>query len=83
LFRFLVKKSPSPPDSIDRLVRGFRKTVKWFVAHAHFTAETPAPVEERDLQGKFLAFELAIFGMVGTYFTGTDELDEILQRANQ
>jgi hypothetical protein len=53
------------------------------MAHAHFTAKPPAPVDERDLQGKFQAFELAILGMVGTYFAGAGVLDEILQRANQ
>ncbi len=83
LFRFLVKGNLSPPASIDGLVREFRKTAKWFMAHAHFTAEPAAPVAERDLQGRFRAFEGAIFGMVGTYFAGADAIDEILKRANQ
>jgi hypothetical protein len=39
LFRFLVKGSPSPPARIDALVKEFKRTAKWFMAHAHFTAE--------------------------------------------
>jgi hypothetical protein len=38
LFRFLVKGCLSPPASIDRLVREFEKTAKWFMAHAHFSS---------------------------------------------
>ena len=83
LFQFLVKRCLSPPDSIDRLVTEFGKTAKWFMAHAHFSAEPVVPVEERELRERFQAFEGAIFGMVGTYFAGVDALDEILQRANR
>ena len=83
LFRYLVKGSLSPPASIDRLVTEFGKTAKWFMARAHFTAVPPSPVDEQDLQGKFQAFEGAIFGMVGTYFAGAGAIDEILKRANR
>jgi hypothetical protein len=83
LFQFLVKASRSPPPSIEQLVKSFKKTRDWFMRYDHFPADPQARVDEGDLQEQFRAFELAIHGMVGTYFAGVDVLDEILQQANQ
>jgi hypothetical protein len=83
LFRFLMRNELSRADVNQRLVIDFKKARNWFMDRAHLRDETAPQVPEAELQTKFSSFEGMLHSFVGDFFTGTKELDEILQQANQ
>ncbi len=82
LFRFLVRNEPSRGDVNKRLVSDFKKMRKWFMDLTHLRASGVLEIDERELQTQFNSFEGMLHSFVGDFFTGTSELDEILQQAN-
>ena len=83
LFRFLMRNEPSRADVNQRLVDDFKKLRKWFMSLAHFSGKTRPKVDEDELRTQFSKFEVMLHSFVGDFFTGTADLDEILQQANQ
>lgn len=83
LFRFLMRNEPSHADVNKRLVDDFKKVRQWFMDLTHLRANKAPDVDEDELQTQFGKFEGMLHSFVGNFFTGTAELDEILQHANQ
>jgi len=82
LFRFLMRNEPSRPRVNERLVADFKKTRGWFMDRAHIRRKKPPQVDENELRSQFTKFEKMLHSFVGSFFTGTRQLDDILQAAN-
>jgi len=82
LFRFLMRREPTQGQVNERLVKDFERVKGWFMKSAHFGAGEPVQVMEGELQERFSAFERMLHSFVGSFFTTTKELDEILRQAN-
>ena len=61
------------------IIRAFDAEYKFFVEKAHLAKEVP---DDSGLIEHFEAFERAFHSSVGSYFTGKEELDAILQKTN-
>lgn len=83
LFRALMRNEPTRVQVNQRLVADFKKLSKWFMALTHLRADAAPTVDEPELQLQFKKFETTLHCFVGNFFTGTNQLDEILQQANQ
>ncbi|MCJ7589121.1 MAG: hypothetical protein MUQ00_14655 [Candidatus Aminicenantes bacterium] len=83
LFRFLMRKEPSEVEVNQRLVFDFKKVRKWFMRLTHFRDKITPEVDKTELQTQFSNFEGMLHSFVGDFFTGTRELDDIIQQANQ
>lgn len=83
LFRFLMRNEPMRADVNARLAADFERLRKWFMALTHLRAGKMPKVDEHELQNQFGKFEGMLHSFVGDFFTGTAELDEILQQANR
>ena len=83
LFRFLMRNEPTRADLNQRLVADFKRIRSWFMSWAHFRDTSAPGVVEDELQAQFGKFEGMSHSFVGDFFTGTSELDEILQQANE
>lgn len=83
LFRFLMRKEPMQPAENERLVKDFKKMRDWFMNRAHLRRSGASPIDESELHTQFGKFEGMLHSFVGSFFTGTKELDEILRKANQ
>ena len=77
-----MRRDPSGGEVNERTVKVFKDTRDWFMKLTHLR-ETAAPiVPEDELQARFREFEITLYSFVGGFFTGTRELDVILQQAN-
>ena len=83
LFRFLMRNEPSRAEVNQRLVSDFAKMRSWFMSLTHLRDKEIPEVDEGELQRQFSKFEGMLHSFVGDFFTGTKEIDEILQQANQ
>ena len=83
LFRFLMRNEPSHLRLNERLVADFKKTRDWFMGLTHVRSEEPPQVDEGELRLQFTRFEGMLHSFVGHFFTGTRQLDDILQDANE
>lgn len=83
LIRALTRRLTTPAQVNLRLAEEIKEIHKWFVKRTHLRRDTTAKVDEKDLQAKFEYFEGIIHNFVGSFFTGTTDLDAILQDANQ
>jgi hypothetical protein len=82
LFRCLMRLHPTTAEINSRLVDDFKKIRAWFMAFTHLRQDKAPEVNELTLQAKFNAFESMLHSFVGEFFTGTAEIDDILQQAN-
>lgn len=83
LFRVLMRKEPLQSAVHQRLVKDFKKMRGWFMDQTHLPREEVRQVAESELQTQFKRFEGMLHSFVGNYFTGVNELDEILRQANE
>ena len=83
LFQWLMKQDPSHAAVNQRLVSSFKDIRQWFMALTHLRRTAPPQVDEEQLCKRFEAFEKTLHSFVGSFFTGTRELDAILQQTNQ
>jgi hypothetical protein len=83
LFRFLMRNEPSWAEVNQRLVAEFSKIRRWFMELTHVRQKKAPEVEEDELQAQFGKFERMLHSFVGSFFTGTAEIDEILRQANE
>lgn len=83
LFRYLMRNEPYKARVNRRLVDEFKGMREWFMAFTHLRRDGAPQVDERDLQLHFYRFERMLHSFVGDFFTGSTELDDILQQANQ
>lgn len=83
LFRFLMRQEPSQAQVNQRVASDFEKMHKWFMKLTHIRANEAPKVDENELHTQFSKFEGMLYSFVGGFFTGTAELDEILQQTNQ
>jgi hypothetical protein len=83
LFRFLMRNEPSRGDVNKLIVSDFKKIRGWFMDLTHLRATEAPKIDEYELQMQFRKFEGMLHSFVGDFFTGTAELDDILQQANQ
>jgi hypothetical protein len=82
LFRYLMLKEPTQAQVNERLVNDFERIRRWFMDWTHLRTEN-VQMNESELQIRFSAFESMLHSFVGSFFTTTKELDEILQQTNQ
>ncbi len=82
LFRHLMAGDSAHAEMVKRVVSAFKQTHAYFKAHAHLTTELRTH-NEVDLQKEFEAFEKALHSFVGGFFTGTREIDAIIEQANR
>lgn len=82
LFRYLMRSEPTRANVNQRLVAEFKEMHDWFMRLAHLRAKRPPDIPEEELNTQFNRFEGMIHSFVGDFFTGTAELDDILQQAN-
>lgn len=83
LFRHLMRSEPLHASANRRLVEDFKRMRDWFMRLTHLRADSAPQVAEEELQQYFYRFEAMLHSFVGDFFTGSDELDDILQQANQ
>jgi hypothetical protein len=85
LFRFLMRQEPTNAQVNERLVENFKRLHKWFMDLTHLRTkyEKVPHINESELKKQFEVFEGILHSFVGNFFTGTEELDEILKQANQ
>ncbi|MCX5645818.1 MAG: hypothetical protein NTZ17_14245 [Phycisphaerae bacterium] len=83
LFQYLMRQEPSRAEVSQRLVSDFKKMRDWFMDLTHLRRDKTPTVDEYELRAQFSKFEGVLHSFVGDFFTGTAELDEILQQANQ
>lgn len=83
LFRFLMRQEPTQAQVNQRVVSDFKRMREWFMGLTHLRDREASKVDENELQTQFSKFEGMLYSFVGDFFTGTAELDEILQQANQ
>jgi len=79
LYRRYNEAGLEPPARLDVQ---FKTERDWFTARAHLVREEKKVPTEDGLKEHFIAFENALFALVGQYFDGTNELDAILNQAN-
>lgn len=81
LYRTLDRREEEfiPPWVLD----AFHKEYKFFVTRAHLAIKFDKVPSDDGLVDHFQAFERAFHSSVGQYFTGKQELDEILQDTNR
>jgi hypothetical protein len=82
LFRYLVRSYPGRTEANKRAVTAFKTIFTWFMDRAHLPASPTTPVSEDELQTHFQHFEAILHSFVGSFFTGTAELDDVIQQAN-
>ena len=82
LARLLVNASTVPIEATQRLIDTFREERKWFVDLAHFTANPRTGVSVEQLIEHFESLCNAIHSIVGSYYVGIDEIDEIIANNN-
>jgi len=64
------------------IIKAFDAEYKFFVARAHLSISVDKIPDNEDLVKHFEAFERAFHSLVGPYFSGKEELDDILQDTN-
>jgi len=82
LFRHLMRQEPSAGALNRRVAEDFKGIREYFMRWTHLRQEMHEP-DESELKGKFSSFEAMLHSFVGGFFTGTVELDAILQQANE
>ncbi|MFG0243666.1 MAG: hypothetical protein ACF8R9_12840 [Phycisphaerales bacterium JB054] len=80
LYRRFADAGLDPPK---RLVEVFERERRWFTERAHLVRDHEKLPSDEGLDEHFTAFENALFSLVGPYFAGKQEIDAILQQANQ
>lgn len=83
LFQHLARQNPNSGPVNARIVADFKRVHKWFMERAHLRKTVMQPVPEATLTEHFELFESILHSFVGDYFTGTAELDHVLQQANR
>lgn len=78
-----MRNEPSRGDVNKLIVSDFKKIRGWFMDLTHLRATEAPKIDEYELQMQFRKFEGMLHSFVGDFFTGTAELDDILQQANQ
>lgn len=64
-------------------IKAFDEEYDFFVGRAHLARSAPGIPSDEGLVTHFEAFETAFHSLVGPYFSGKKELDDILQETNQ
>ncbi len=82
LFEILARAEAPGADVNERIVKAFQDVREWFMDRAHLRTDGVPAVDEAELRRQFEAFENILHSFVGSFFTGTKELDAILQSAN-
>lgn len=77
-----TKDSPESESIPPWVLDAFHKEYKFFVKRAHLAIEVDDVPTEDGLEDHFQAFERAFHSLVGQYFSGKEELDDILQETN-
>lgn len=80
LYRRFVDTELKPSS---RLIDAFEAERKWFTRSAHLVREPAKVPTGDDLLHHFATFESALHSLVAPYFAGKQEIDAILQQANQ
>jgi hypothetical protein len=83
LFRLLMRNDSTHAETNARLTAAFKEIREWFMRYTHLRSDQAPAVDEAELKRRFESFERILHSFVGGYFTGTKELDVILQQANR
>jgi hypothetical protein len=65
------------------IIKAFDEEYKFFVSRAHLARSVPGIPSDEGLIKHFESFETAFHSLVGPYFSGKKELDDILQETNK
>lgn len=80
LYLRFVESGITPPM---RLIRTFEVERKWFIARAHLVRDSAKSPSDDDLDEHFEFFERTLHSLVAPHFAVQQELNDILQQANQ
>lgn len=80
LYQRFVEAGLTPPE---RLISIFKTERRWFTSRAHLVRECAKVPTDDGLSEHFESFERTLHSLVAPHFTVQQELDDILQQANQ
>jgi hypothetical protein len=80
LYQRFVEAGFTPPE---RLISIFETERRWFTSRAHLVRESAKVPTDDGLSEHFESFERTLHSLVAPHFTVQQELDDILQQANQ
>jgi hypothetical protein len=66
-----------------RLMKHFKDERQWFLGRAHVPNDERKRRGDEGLEERFESFEDALYSLVGQYFAGKKEIDDILAKANK
>ncbi len=81
LFEIAARLNPGNATANQGAVREFEKLSKWFVKWAHFPREERMH-DESELVRKFTEYETILHSLFGSFFAGTEDLDDVLRETN-
>jgi len=82
LFEQFVPESQMTSEVLIISVNQWWQTTDWFMKRAHDNGEVDAACDEQELHSKFIEFESFLGTLSQSFYSNTDELDEILEEAN-
>lgn len=80
LYQRFVESGVTPPK---RLIHTFEKERRWFTARAHLVRDSAKLPSDDGLDEHFESFERTLHSLVAPHFAVQQELNDILQQANQ
>lgn len=80
LFQRFVESGVAPPN---RLIKTFVQERQWFTNRAHLVRDSDKLPSDEGLGEHFESFERTLHSLVAPHFTVQQELNDILQQANQ
>lgn len=82
LFQGMAPENAPWDDTLNPVLDQWLKVTKWFVGRAHVSQDTDSHFPSEDLRHNFSLFEKALAAAIRPFFTTLEELDAILQNAN-
>ena len=82
LFERFVPESQTNSEVLTISVNRWWQTTEWFMKRAHDNGKVDAECDEQELHSKFIEFESFLGTLSQSFYSNTDELDEILEEAN-
>jgi hypothetical protein len=83
LFRILMRNHPLQADVNLEIIQDFKNLHRKFVKWSKKRTLMKQPIDEKELRKQFSKFEDILHSFVGSFFEGTERLDELLKRGVQ
>lgn len=82
LFEIAARLNPGNATANQGGVREFEKLRKWFMGKTHLSHEVRMH-DESELVRRFTEYETILHSLFGGFFTGTEDLDDVLRETNR